>query len=236
MFGLNDFDETLRGPFEYDVKPLAASFTIARNNGFTKADGRTATLASVRSYREHMADYAAMRTLDIWYAHLSAEELMQSIKRATSETKKGKEKTLLKRPRRAAAKQAQKAHARDSVQALSKLAETVDGHPRISSASPRSSRPSTTSSGPIARRCRTSAASDFAERYGRPERMRLPGLRQRHSVRPPRSAQQRLISTGARFARCAEPTETVRSIMTAECLQSSAIRISHASLGSATSV
>ena len=52
VFGLNDFDETLPGPFEYDVKRLAASFTIAaRNNGFTKADARAATLASVKAYR-----------------------------------------------------------------------------------------------------------------------------------------------------------------------------------------
>ena len=71
LFDLNDFDETLPGPFEYDVKRLAASFTIAgRNNGFTKADTRAATLASVAAYREAMAGFAAMGTLDIWYAHL----------------------------------------------------------------------------------------------------------------------------------------------------------------------
>ena len=59
LFDLNDFDETLPGPFEYDVKRMAASFTIAaRNNGFTKADTRDATLASVRAYREAMAEFA----------------------------------------------------------------------------------------------------------------------------------------------------------------------------------
>ena len=60
LFDLNDFDETLPGPFEYDVKRMAASFTIAaRNNGFTKADARAATRASVTAYREAMAEFAA---------------------------------------------------------------------------------------------------------------------------------------------------------------------------------
>src|SRR3954467_115564 len=65
MFDVNDFDETLPGPFEYDVKRMAASFTIAaRNNGFSKADVTAVTLASVRSYREAMADFGQMRTMD----------------------------------------------------------------------------------------------------------------------------------------------------------------------------
>ena len=80
LFDLNDFDETLPGPFEYDVKRMAASFTIAaRNNGFTKAETQEATLASVRAYREAMAEFAKMGTMDIWYAHLSEEELMAAI-------------------------------------------------------------------------------------------------------------------------------------------------------------
>ena len=59
LFDLNDFDETLPGPFEYDVKRMSASFTIAaRNNGFTKAEAWTATLASVTAYREAMAEFA----------------------------------------------------------------------------------------------------------------------------------------------------------------------------------
>src|SRR5437870_13313201 len=71
LFDLNDFDETLPGPFEYDVKRMAASFTIAgRNNGFTKADTREAPLASVTSYRQGMSSFAQMRTMDIWYARL----------------------------------------------------------------------------------------------------------------------------------------------------------------------
>ena len=80
LFDLNDFDETLPGPFEYDVKRMAASFTIAaRNNGFTKAETHEATLASVRDYREAMAGFAKMGTMDIWYAHLSEEEIMAAI-------------------------------------------------------------------------------------------------------------------------------------------------------------
>ena len=85
LFDLNDFDETLPGPFEYDVKRMAASFAIAaRNNGFAKSDARAATVASVTAYREAMDEFAQMGTLDIWYAHLSEEELLKAIKQATS--------------------------------------------------------------------------------------------------------------------------------------------------------
>ena len=81
VFDLNDFDETLPGPFEYDVKRMSASFTIAgRNNGFTKAETKAATLASVRAYREAMAGFAQMGTLEIWYARLSEQELLGAIR------------------------------------------------------------------------------------------------------------------------------------------------------------
>jgi uncharacterized protein (DUF2252 family) len=81
LFDVNDFDETLPGPFEYDVKRMAASFTIAaRNNGFTKADAQAATLESVRAYREAMASFAQMGTMDIWYAHLDEDELRAGIR------------------------------------------------------------------------------------------------------------------------------------------------------------
>ena len=83
LFDLNDFDETLPGPFEYDVKRMAASFTIAaRNNGFTEAEGRAATLASVRAYREAMIAYAGMRTMDIWYDSISENDLGRVLSRA----------------------------------------------------------------------------------------------------------------------------------------------------------
>ena len=168
LFDLNDFDETLPGPFEYDVKRMAASFTIAaRNNGFTKADARAATMASVRAYREAMADFAQMRTMDIWYAHMDEDTLMAGARVALSELrgetaaakKQEKEAKQAKQAKaakkdakqekhdkqqeklaRVAEKRAQKtlakAHTRDSLQALSKLGELVDGQYQIVSQPP----------------------------------------------------------------------------------------------------
>ena len=139
LFDLNDFDETLPGPFEYDVKRMSASFTIAaRNNDFSKADAGTATGASVRSYREAMAEFARMRTLDVWYPRLSEQELMDSIAKVTRTLERGGKKDAkeAKAARKAAEKTAKKAHTRDSLQALSKLAEVVDGRHRIISQPP----------------------------------------------------------------------------------------------------
>ncbi len=136
VFDLNDFDETLPGPFEYDVKRMAASFTIAaRNNGFSKADGRAATNASVAAYRESMLKFAAMRTLDIWYAHLSEQDLRAAMNAAASSAK-GVDKKQATAAQKNADKAARKAHTRDSMQALSKLAELVDGKYRIVSEPP----------------------------------------------------------------------------------------------------
>jgi uncharacterized protein (DUF2252 family) len=138
LFDLNDFDETLPGPFEYDVKRMAASFTIAgRNNGFAKADTRAATLGSVAAYREAMTGFAAMGTMEIWYAHLDEDELMQGVRSAAAEASKTKkERKAAKRAEKTAEKTRQKAHTRDSLQALSKLAERVDGQYRIVSQPP----------------------------------------------------------------------------------------------------
>jgi uncharacterized protein (DUF2252 family) len=159
LFDLNDFDETLPGPFEYDVKRMAASFTIAgRNNGFAKADTREATLASVRAYREAMASFAQMRTMDIWYANLGEDELMAGVRAAVAgAAKAGKAGKKAKKEPKAAKKGASeepdeekaaqialaraeknraRAHTRDSLQALSKLGELVDGSYRIVSQPP----------------------------------------------------------------------------------------------------
>jgi len=154
LFDLNDFDETLPGPFEYDVKRMAASFVIAgRNNGFTKADARAAALASVAAYREAMAEFAQMPTMEVWYAHYDEARLQQLIQGAVAGTvkqeKKAKKAGEKKKERRdereeqlaiQAARRAQKniakAHTRDSVQALSKLAEVADGRYRIVSQPP----------------------------------------------------------------------------------------------------
>ena len=137
LFDLNDFDETLPGPFEYDVKRMSASFMIAaRNNGFTKAEAHDVTCASVRAYREAMAGFAQMRTMDIWYAHLSEEELMSALNTAARSEKDKAEKKEAKQREKAAKKSALKARTRDSLQALSKLAEYVDGNYRIVSQPP----------------------------------------------------------------------------------------------------
>jgi uncharacterized protein (DUF2252 family) len=138
LFDLNDFDETLPGPFEYDVKRMAASFTIAaRHNGFAKADAKAATLASVAAYREAMAGFAQMGTMDVWYARLDEEDLMAAVQKAGAEaatTKKGKK--AAKQAEKTLRKGAEKARTRDSLQALSKLGELVDGKYRIVSQPP----------------------------------------------------------------------------------------------------
>jgi uncharacterized protein (DUF2252 family) len=129
LFDLNDFDETLPGPFEYDVKRMAASFTIAaRNNGFSKADARSVTRASVTAYREAMAGFAGMGTLEIWYANLS-EDILDAARAAAKSKREAKE---VKRAR----KDVERARTRDSLQALSKLGELVDGRYRIVSQPP----------------------------------------------------------------------------------------------------
>lgn len=144
LFDLNDFDETLTGPFEYDVKRMSASFTIAaRNNGFSEAEAHDATLASVSAYRTTMAEFAEMTTMDIWYARLTEEELMKAISSfAPTEELKAPKKSATKEAKEAkkrekgAKKIAEKARTRDSLQALSKLGELVDGRYRIVSQPP----------------------------------------------------------------------------------------------------
>ena len=87
VFDLNDFDETLPGPFEYDVKRMAASFTIAaQNNGLTKAESVSVTQASVRAYRQAMAQFAQMGTLELWYTRKSASELQAALGKLAAET------------------------------------------------------------------------------------------------------------------------------------------------------
>jgi uncharacterized protein (DUF2252 family) len=150
LFDLNDFDETLPGPFEFDVKRMAASVTIAaRNNGFSKADTRASTLASVTAYREAMAEFADMRTMDVWYAHMDEDDFMAAARGVIAETDKGAKAKKSKRTAEAEAAKKQahramkraekaraKAHTRDSLQALSKLGELVDGRYRIVSQPP----------------------------------------------------------------------------------------------------
>jgi uncharacterized protein (DUF2252 family) len=142
VFDINDFDETLPGPFEYDVKRLAASLTVASaNNGYSMSDTKDITRATVASYREAMAEFSRMRTMDVWYAHVSEEELEQATRQAAFDLfqSKGKDKRVRKEVRKAEKrfeKNLQKARTRTSLQALSKLTEVVDGARRIVSDPP----------------------------------------------------------------------------------------------------
>ncbi|HET9595690.1 MAG TPA: DUF2252 domain-containing protein [Anaeromyxobacteraceae bacterium] len=78
IFAINDLDETLPGPWEWDVKRLAASFVVAcRDNGLKETAAREAAATAVRSYRESMAEFSEMRTLELWYHALVPEDLME---------------------------------------------------------------------------------------------------------------------------------------------------------------
>jgi uncharacterized protein (DUF2252 family) len=138
LFDLNDFDETLPGPFEWDVKRMAASFMIAaRHNGLAKSDTWAVTQASVAAYREAMASFAQMGTMAVWYAHLDEEELQQAVRSAAAEASKSKKTAkAAKGAEQRVQKLTGKARTRDSLQALSKLGEVVEGRYRIVSQPP----------------------------------------------------------------------------------------------------
>jgi len=81
LFSINDLDETLPSPWEWDVKRLAPSFVVAcRDNGLSDAVARDVALTCVRSYRESMAEFSRMKTLDLWYTALWADDLLQTLK------------------------------------------------------------------------------------------------------------------------------------------------------------
>ena len=126
VFDLNDFDETLPGPFEWDVKRLAASFEIAgRDRDFTKAQRNAAVLSSVRSYREWMRRLAAARNLDVWYARLDVATIERNLREQQAT-----------RQAAGVVKAAAKARTKDSLKAFAKLTAVVDGEPRIVSDPP----------------------------------------------------------------------------------------------------
>jgi uncharacterized protein (DUF2252 family) len=126
VFDLNDFDETLPGPFEWDVKRLAASFEIAgRDRDFDIGVRRTAVLTAVRSYRESMRNFAAMNNLGVWYSRLDANSLVAELRRENDK----KQAKVLERT-------AAKAQTKDSMKAFAKLTHLVDGEPRIISDPP----------------------------------------------------------------------------------------------------
>jgi hypothetical protein len=123
LFDINDFDETLPGPWEWDVKRLSASMVIAaRANGFDAGEQAKIVRRTVRSYRTWMATFAGMRDMDVWYARADVDELLAL---GTGSKKIGKD------DRARISQAATKARGRDSLQAFDRLTEVVDGRRRI---------------------------------------------------------------------------------------------------------
>jgi hypothetical protein len=121
LFDVNDFDETLPGPWEWDVKRLAASLEVAgRGNGFSRKQRRGVVLAAARRYREAMREFAAMSSLDVWYARADVDRVRELF-----------DVQMSAGDRTAMDKDLAKARARDSMQAFSKLCGVVNGQPRI---------------------------------------------------------------------------------------------------------
>jgi uncharacterized protein (DUF2252 family) len=130
LFDVNDFDETHPGPFEWDLKRLAASFVLAsRNNGFDEDVARETALAAARSYREHMTAFAEMNELDVWYSHIVADELLETVR--TMADIKAATKARTKAGLKSTEKGFSKARGRGSLQAAGKLTEVADGSRRI---------------------------------------------------------------------------------------------------------
>ena len=121
VFDINDFDETLPGPWEWDVKRLAASMMIAaQDRGDTLAQQERVVLETVAEYRSAMRSFAAMKNLEVWYARLDIEATIELL--AGQLTPK-----MIKQSSKALAK----ARTRDSVSAFAKLTRTIDGEPRF---------------------------------------------------------------------------------------------------------
>ena len=126
LFDINDFDETLPGPWEWDVKRLAASFEImGRDRGFTPADRRAIVMAGVREYRDRIRQAAGMGTLDAWYDHFEAGMLLKMVRREVRVKRVGKSEA------QAAEEMVAKAHARDSTRVFAKRTSALNGDLRI---------------------------------------------------------------------------------------------------------
>jgi uncharacterized protein (DUF2252 family) len=126
MFDINDFDETLRGPWEWDVKRLSASLAIAaRANGYGAKERVRIVRGAVRSYREQMRAYAGMGNLDVWYARFDEDWVRERFSPKVGS--RGR-----KRWEQAAAK----ARSRDNLQAFEKLTEVVGGERRLAADPP----------------------------------------------------------------------------------------------------
>ena len=126
IFDINDFDETLPGPWEWDVKRLAASFEImGRDRGFSPADRRAIVMAGAAEYRDRMRQAAGMGALDAWYDHLEAGMLLKLVRQEV------RVKRVTKAEARAFERDVTKAHARDNTRVFTKRAAEVDGELRI---------------------------------------------------------------------------------------------------------
>jgi uncharacterized protein (DUF2252 family) len=126
VFGANDFDETLPGPWEWDIKRLAASVAVAgRESGLTLVERKTAVRRTVASYRRAMREFAAMTNLAVWYARQEVDPIMVALRSQLD----AKRVRLLE-------KNIAKTRTKDSLHAFSRLTETVDGRPRIISDPP----------------------------------------------------------------------------------------------------
>jgi uncharacterized protein (DUF2252 family) len=124
VFDTNDFDETLPGPFEFDVKRLVASLAVAaRENGLSRKRRRQVLLAAAGRYRMAMAEFAAAREIDVWYSYIDTQQVLGDPR-------------LDARQRKALGRAFDKARSQDSLQAFGKLTETVDGRSVIRSQPP----------------------------------------------------------------------------------------------------
>ncbi len=121
VFSVNDFDETLPGPFEWDVKRLVASFAVAgRDRDFDTKHRKAINLATARSYRETILEMASMKKLDVWYARMDIEEIDARLRSQVkpSEVKRFEQNVA-------------KARSKDSIKAFDKLVQVIDGRPRL---------------------------------------------------------------------------------------------------------
>jgi uncharacterized protein (DUF2252 family) len=126
VFDVNDFDETLPGPFEWDVKRLVASLVAAgRDNGFAAADARQVAVAAAARYRKAMREFAASPTLAVWYSHLDVDDTIARFKVRLKKSQVKKTESM-----------AAKVRTRDSMQAVAKLTKVVDGQREIVSDPP----------------------------------------------------------------------------------------------------
>ena len=126
VFNINDFDETLPGPFEWDLKRLVASVAVAgRDRGFDAKQRQTINRAVTQAYRKAMKGFAGMDTLELWYARIEVDDILQVLGQQGH-----------KKQRKRADRDVAKARTKDSLKAFSKLTRLVDGEPRIVSEPP----------------------------------------------------------------------------------------------------